>query len=54
MQIPKIRTTKILQCKDCVHCDERGKESYCYQKKVVVNAKQTACKNVDVRRPGKK
>lgn len=53
MDFPKIKVSKILQCRDCVHCDERGKdqkEAYCYQRRELVNPKATACKNVDVQR----
>lgn len=54
MHVPPIKVTKVLQCKDCLHCDERGKEAYCYKRKALVRADARACKNVNVQRPGSK
>lgn len=50
MDIPSIKITRVLQCKDCQSCDERGKEAYCYQRKILVKADARACKNVIVRK----
>lgn len=50
MDFPEIKVDRVLRCRDCVHCNDREKNAYCYLRKALVKADARACKHVDVQR----